>query len=285
MDKPLSIPLRRPETHKGDAGRVLVIAGSRGMAGAAALCGRAALRSGAGLVTVATPESVYPIVAAKLTCCTTLPLPETQDGTLSYEQDDLLKTIERIDVLALGPGISTHVETAQLVLWILRDVRLPIVLDADGLNCLASSVEILQARRGPLVVTPHPGEMARLCGLKSVAAVQKDRESVARRFAAQYGCVVVLKGHRTVVTDGKKLYVNVTGNPGMATGGTGDVLTGTIAALIAQKLKPFEAARLGTYVHGLAGDEAAEAKGEIGLIAEDVLEALPTAFQKIQVEQ
>ncbi len=256
------------------------------MAGAAALCGKAALRSGAGLVTVASPGSVYSIVASKLTCCTTLPLPETSEGTLADEgHEEFLATVERFDVVALGPGISANPETAKFVHWILGESPRPIVVDADGLNCLASSVETLRSAKAPIVITPHPGEMARLCGLKSGADVQKDREKTAAQFAAEYGCVVALKGHHTVVTDGDRVYVNETGNPGMASGGTGDVLTGAIAALIGQKFAPFEAACIGTYVHGLAGDEAAKAKGEISMIASDVLEALPIAFRKLQATE
>ncbi len=272
---------RKADSHKGDYGRVLVLAGSRGMVGAAALAGTAALRAGAGLVTIGTPRSVYPILAAQVVCCTTRPLPETPVATLSERGfSTILKWAESFDVVALGPGLGRHPSTTRLVHQLVLKLPKPMVLDADGLNALAEDVSALRRAPAPRVLTPHPGEMARLCGL-SAAEVQQSRKPLALRFARENRVVLVLKGHRSIVTDGRRVFVNSTGNPGMATGGTGDVLTGTIAALIGQRLDPYEAAVLGTYAHGLAGDLAAKQFGEVGLIATDVLEFLPQAFRKL----
>ena len=285
---------RKPEGHKGDYGHVLVIGGSHGMAGAPCLCGEAALRSGAGLVTIAVPMSLYPIVAAKVTCCMTHQLPEGPGGGLSDSKiDELIAYVGGFDVIALGPGVGRAAETARLVRALVGKVptRVGMVVDADGLNALAEGPEPRRpaektnapgAARAKRIVTPHPGEMARLAGLNSGAEVQKNRLEVAAEFALKTNAVVVLKGHGTVVTDGERYSVNPTGNPGMATGGTGDVLTGVIAALLGQGLEAFEAAQLGVYVHGLAGDLAAERLGETSLIAGDLLDELPKAFLRLR---
>jgi len=275
------LPPRRADSHKGDYGRILVLAGSRGMVGAAAMAGTAALRAGAGLVTIGTPRSVYPILAAQVTCCTTRPLPETPAGTLSDQGiSAILRLAESFDVVALGPGLGQHPSTTRLVRHLVLKLPKPMVLDADGLNALAEDVAALRRAPAPRILTPHPGEMARLAGL-SAGRVQRSRKPVALRFARENHVVLVLKGHRSIVTDGRRAFVNPTGNPGMATGGAGDVLTGTIAALIGQRLGPYEAAVLGTYVHGLSGDLAAKQFGEVSLIATDVLDFLPQAFQKL----
>ena len=275
------LPPRARDGHKGDYGRVLVLAGSRGMVGAAVLAGRSALRSGAGLATVATPASVYPILASHVACCTTRPLPETRAATLSERAFDEIATLAKgFEAVALGPGLGRHAATTRLVHKLVEKLPQPMVLDADALNALAENVRILKKAAGPRILTPHPGEMARLLKLKSGAAVQKDRLDIAVCFADAHEVVVLLKGHGTVVTDGDRAYVNATGNPGMATGGTGDVLTGVVAALLAQGLGPFSAAQLGAYIHGLAGDIAAFEVGETSLIATDVLDVLPRAFKK-----
>jgi hydroxyethylthiazole kinase-like uncharacterized protein yjeF len=275
------LPPRRADSHKGDYGRILVLAGSRGMVGAAAMAGTAALRAGAGLVTIGTPRSVYPILAVQVTCCTTRPLPETPVATLSDRGfSAILQFAESFDVIALGPGLGRHPSTTQLVRQLVMQLPKPMVVDADGLNALAEDVAVLRRAPAPRILTPHPGEMARLAGL-SADKVQQSRKEVARRFARENRVVLVLKGHQSIVTDGRRVFVNPTGNPGMATGGTGDVLAGTIAALIGQQLGPYEAAVLGTYVHGIAGDLAAKQFGEVGLIATDVLDFLPQAFQKL----
>lgn len=273
------LPARQPGQHKGDFGRALIIAGSRGMAGAAALAGEAALRAGAGLVTVATTESVYPILAAKVTCCTTHPLPETAAGTVSHRALNEIREIAAdFNVLAIGPGLGRDEGTWRLVRELVAGIEQPMVVDADGLNALSGATVALKRAKGARILTPHPGEMARLLSGITTADIQHARAETAARFAEIYRVVLVLKGHDTVVSDGEQLYTNTTGNPGMATGGAGDVLTGVIAGLAAQGLSPFDAAVLGVHVHGLAGDLAAAALGETSLIASDLLDALPTAF-------
>ena len=247
------------------------------MAGAPCLCGQAALRSGAGLVTVAVPESLYPIVAVKLTNCMTLPLPERDGGIDIAGHAQAREEIGRADVVALGPGLGRSAAAAESARQLADELRCAMVIDADGLNAFAEGDGLSPTPSGPRVLTPHPGEMARLMGIKHAADVQKDREEIASGAAVRFGAVVVLKGHATVVTDGKRLYVNTTGNPGMATGGTGDVLTGVVAGLLAQGLPPFAAAQLGAFIHGLAGGVARRRLGEMSLVATDLLDALPEA--------
>lgn len=274
------MPARRPDAHKGECGRVLVAGGSLGMSGAAILCGLAALRSGAGLVRLAVPRTVLPLVAPAHPCLMTTPLPE-DDGRLTLPSlPGLLEAVDWADVLALGPGLGRSHQLDELVPQLLAQTTKPVVVDADALNALAENPDRLLAHGGPLVLTPHPGEFARLLGADT-AAVQADRTGLARNFAARYGVVLVLKGRGTVVTDGKRVSVNTTGNPGMATGGSGDVLTGILAALIGQGLELYEAARLGAHVHGLAGDLAREHHGETSLIATDLLDHLSGAFKSL----
>lgn len=277
---------RERDGHKGDYGRVLVIGGSHGMAGAPCLCGEAALRSGAGLVTIAVPVGLYPIVAAKVTSCMTHRLPERPGGGLSDSGlDEVIEYAGQFDVIALGPGIGRAPETVRLVHALVSKLERPMVVDADGLNALSGNAGVLRAARAKRILTPHPGEMARLAALKSAEEVQQNRLGIASEFALKFGVVVALKGYHTVVTDGERYYENNTGNPGMATGGTGDVLTGVVAALVAQGLEAFEAAQLGVYLHGLAGDLGAERLGEISLIASDLLDELPRAFQQRQAHR
>lgn len=269
---------RRAEAHKGDFGRVLIVAGSRGMSGAAVLCGSASLRGGAGLVTVATPETVWPIVAAGNPCYMTLPLPEA-DGKLSASAFGALEAAARhADVVAVGPGLDQSAGVREVVERLLVTVAAPIVLDADGLNALGSPPAALQGNPGPRVLTPHPGEFARLCGTTS-AEVQSHRETMSGDFAARFGVTLVLKGSHSLVADGARLFRNDTGNPGMATAGSGDVLTGLIAALIGQRLAALDAARLGVYAHGRAGDLAMAALGGRSLVASDLLDYLPRALR------
>jgi hydroxyethylthiazole kinase-like uncharacterized protein yjeF len=275
------LPERAPDSHKADYGRILIIAGSPGMTGAAYLAGKAALRSGSGLVTVACPRSLNPILEAKLTCVMTLPVAETADGTLSPQGlEVLLERAQTCDAVALGPGISRNAETRDLVRAFVAGTGTPLVVDADGLNNLIGAVDALAKREAPTVITPHPGEMARLAGLKT-SEVQANREHVAADFAGKHGVIVLLKGSGTVVTDGQRIYVNETGNPGMASGGTGDVLTGIVASLLGRGIGDFESAQLGAYVHGLAGDIAASEMGMESLIATDLLSALPYALMRI----
>ncbi|MGQ9533513.1 MAG: NAD(P)H-hydrate dehydratase, partial [Desulfotomaculales bacterium] len=261
---------------------VLVVGGSRGMIGAACLAAHAALRAGAGLVYLAVPEGMQPVAAAKLDEVITVPLPETAGGALSRRALTVLEGhLGRADVVALGPGLGTQEETVALVRDLVREVACPLVVDADGLNALAGAVEVLSARQAPTVVTPHPGEMARLLGC-GTAEVQADRLAAAEKAAASWNAVVLLKGARTVVAgpDGRT-YLNPTGNPGMATAGSGDVLTGIIAAFMAQGLPALEAAAAGAFVHGRAGDLAAERLGQPSLVAGDITAALPGALLEV----
>ncbi|MBI3321231.1 MAG: NAD(P)H-hydrate dehydratase, partial [Candidatus Omnitrophica bacterium] len=235
-------------------GHAFLLAGSVGLSGAAALCTMGALRVGAGLVTLGIPKSLHGPMVEKLTEAMLVPLPETKEGSLSLQGlPDIVSAIERRDAVAIGPGLSQHQQTKELIRQLLPKTRKPLVLDADGLNALAEEVPLLKKLTLPIILTPHPGEMARLVKLSS-QDVQQDREQIALEFAKQYRVIVVLKGYRSVVAsfDGA-LYVNETGNPGMASGGCGDVLTGMIAGLLGQKLALFDAARLGVYLHGLAG--------------------------------
>ena len=272
------LPTRRVDTHKGDIGRVLVIAGSRGMVGAACLAGDAALRAGAGLVRIAVPECIWDTAAAKVTCAMTQGFPDSAEGTFAAEAlEPLTEACEWADVVALGPGLGRTGDARQVVRGLVETIEHPLVIDADGLFHLEVSRDALASRAYPTVLTPHPGEMAHILDCE-IAAVEKEREKTCVDFARRHGVVCVLKGAGTVVSDGERCSVNTTGNPGMATGGTGDVLTGVIAALIGEGLTPFDAAVLGVYLHGLAGDLAVEAYGIHSLIATDVLYFLPQAF-------
>jgi hydroxyethylthiazole kinase-like uncharacterized protein yjeF len=277
------MPLRPRDGHKGTFGHVLVVAGSRGMSGAAALCGTAALRGGAGTAQVAVPAEIQSIVSSIQPCVTTAGLPARETGQFAaHALSDLLPLAERADALAIGPGLGGGAAISWVVRGLLAKTSLPVVLDADGLNALAPLTADEKIRSGkPTIVTPHPGEFARLLQ-SSTVDILREREAHAINFARNQGLVLVLKGANSLVTDGRRLYVNRTGNPGMATGGSGDVLTGLIAALLAQRLDPFAAAQLGVYLHGLAGDLAREALGEEGMIATDLLAWLPRAFMKFR---
>jgi NAD(P)H-hydrate epimerase len=274
---------RAPDSNKGSYGRILVIAGSRGMSGAAVLCASAALRGGAGLVKLAVPQEIWPIVAAANPCYTTFPLPQDGTGRVSpLALPELLAEARTQDVVAVGPGLGRSDAHIGLLADLLDQVAVPIVLDADGINAFASQPARLRAPAGAArIITPHPGEFARLLQTDT-ATVQSQRRELAVRFALEHQLIVVLKGYATLVTDGHRLYRNSTGNPGLATGGTGDVLTGLIAALCGQGLEPFAAAQLGTYLHGLAGDLARDQLGEVSLIASDLLDYLPAAFRCFQ---
>jgi ADP-dependent NAD(P)H-hydrate dehydratase / NAD(P)H-hydrate epimerase len=277
---------RAADANKGSYGHVLVIGGSLGKAGAAAMAGMAALRAGAGLSTVATPKSVLPTVSGFHPELMTEPLEETEAGTISLralEYGRLDSVVERKTVLAVGPGISRNAETAEFVQTVVRKYKLPMVVDADGLNAFEGCAERLDGKGRQLVITPHPGEMARLLG-SSVVAVQRDRINVARDFAREHNVIVVLKGHRTLIAGREgQIWVNTTGNPGMATGGTGDILTGMVAGMIAQNpSKVFAAVLAAVYLHGLAGDAAREVTGEHSLVATDLLAGLPQGFQRVR---
>ncbi len=280
-------PLIEPRpaaSNKGNFGHVLVIGGSLGKAGAAAMAGMAALRSGAGLSTVVVPKSILSTVAGFHPELMTEPLAETKAGSISLRALRGLENLgESMTVLAIGPGISRVPETSKLVRALVKKQNLPVVLDADGLNAFAGHASELNGKGRSLIITPHPGEMARLLG-STVAAVQRDRLNVARTFARKHQVIVVLKGHRTLIADsGGEVWVNTTGNPGMATGGTGDILTGMVAGLVAQNPKRIlEAVIAAVYLHGLAGDVAREQMGEHSLVATDLIRALPEAFRRVQ---
>jgi len=273
---------RPAESNKGKYGHVIVIGGSLGKAGSVAMAGMAALRAGAGLSTVATAKSALPTVAGFYPELMTEPLPETDAGTIATSAgvriEELLKSMT---VAAIGPGISRDPHTATLVRSLVAHQKVPMVVDADGLNAFEGHTTELDGSGRVLVITPHPGEMARLCGC-SVADVQKDRLGVSRKFAREHELIVVLKGHRTLVVqqDGEA-WVNTTGNPGMSTGGTGDILTGMVAAMIAQNPKmPLMAVCAAVHLHGLAGDVMGESLGEHSLVATDLLRGLPDAFER-----
>jgi NAD(P)H-hydrate epimerase len=278
---------RAAAANKGNYGHVLVVAGSMGKTGAAAMAAKSALRAGAGLVTVATAKSALPIISTLSMELMTEALPETEDGAISlraFNGPQLDRLVERKTVLAVGPGIGSHPETAEFVRSVVNKYHLPLVLDADGLNAFAGHMESFRQDARPVaatVFTPHPGEMARLTG-KTIAEIQSNRLAVAREFARKYGVTLVLKGFRTLTAspDGK-VWVNPTGNPGMAKGGTGDMLTGLTAGLLAQfPTHPVgEVAAAAVYLHGLAGDLAAEEFGQQSMLAGDLLEKIPSAYK------
>ena len=272
------LPNRPVDAHKGTFGHVLVIAGSQGMAGAAILCASAVLRAGAGTVQVAVPEPIQATVAIGQICATTVGLPATRDGRFSDRaQERLIDLVGRADVVAIGPGLGRGPAIQRLVAGLLPHLRVPVVIDADAINALATAPREFTLPR-KAILTPHPGEFARLLGL-STQQVQDQRLELARDYAQRRNTVVVLKGHRSLITDGERVYINSSGNSGMATGGSGDVLTGVIAALLGQKMLPFDAACLGTYLHGKAGDLARDELGELSLIASDLLRYLPEAIR------
>jgi ADP-dependent NAD(P)H-hydrate dehydratase len=275
------LPPRPADSHKGTFGRVFVVAGSIGMTGAAALVGRAALRAGAGLVRVATARSALPIVAAIEPSYTTLPLAEDTAGRVSSKAlNTILSAAEENDVLAIGPGLGQSTGLRSVVEALTEQEGLRLLIDGDGLNNLSKLTGWPKKRKADMILTPHPGEMKRLWSGLFRADMPKDRQETATRIAQTTGAVIALKGAGTVVTDGERLYVNTTGNPGMATAGAGDVLTGVTAALAGQGLSSFEATVLGVYIHGLAGDIAAARLGQIGLMATDIIDALPDAFRR-----
>lgn len=273
---------RQPDVHKGSCGKVLVVAGSKGLTGAAALSASAAMRSGAGTVTLGIAESLHDIMETKLTEVMTSPLAETSSGFVGEES---FTEIERLslqnDVVAIGPGLGRHVETLSLVRRVIQTMERPLVIDADALYALIDHTSILAEAKSMPILTPHPGEMARLVGL-TPEEVNQDRVYIARQAAMEWGSIIILKGARTIVAfpDGE-VYINSSGNAGMATGGAGDVLTGVIAGLIGQGLSSHEAALTGVYIHGLAGDIVARS-GMIGMIASDIIKALPAAIFGIQ---
>ena len=272
------IPMRLSSANKGSCGRVSIIAGSKGMTGAAALSALGALRSGAGLVTALTPSSEQPILAVKLTEAMTVPLPHENGIISAAAADTVLESIQNADAVVFGPGLGKGRGILPLLERIVTEFTKTLIIDADGINALSSNIDILNRKKCSVILTPHPGEMSRLSGL-SISEIQSARIKTAEDFADRFDVTVALKGEGTVIAArGGKTAVNPSGNCGMATGGTGDVLSGVVAALAAQGCTPYDSAVLGVYLHGLAGDIAAAEKGVHGLIASDLCGALPAAF-------
>ena len=276
------VPRREPDSHKGTYGHVLALAGSRGKTGAAILACRAAMRTGAGLTSLAAPRSLNNIFAAALVEVMTELLPDNEAGDMETLSDgDWHRLLGRKTTVLFGPGLGVNEATRVAVRWLLKNWEKPWVIDADGLNNLALEIDRLRHARFPPLLTPHPGEMARLTG-RTTAEVNADRVAIARAFAVEQRCYLVLKGARSVIaTPEGRIFINPTGNPGMASGGTGDVLAGMLAALLGQGLAPADAMKLGVYLHGFVADRITEAKGKIGLIASDIIEGLPEGMKAL----
>ncbi len=264
------LPDRNPWGHKGDFGKLLLLCGSRGYTGAAFFAAMGALRSGAGLVFLGVPESIYGIEAVKLNEPVIFPLPDA-DGRLSADAvPEILSRLPRMDAVLVGPGLGQSEGTLAVVRAVLEKAECPVVVDADGINVLRAHRDLLRGRKSPTILTPHDGEVARLGGI-----IGEDRMAAAAALADDLGCVVLLKGHETCVTDGTDGYINPTGNPGMAVGGSGDVLAGVITAMLGAGLPPLEAAACGAWLHGAAGDRCAAELGQYGMLPTDMLSALP----------
>lgn len=264
------LPDRDPWGHKGTFGKILLLCGSRGFTGAACLAAMGALRCGAGLVFLGVPESIYAIEAVKLNEPVVFPLPE-EDGKLSaLTIPEILNRLPQMDAVLVGCGLGQSAGTLEVVRTILDKAECPVILDADGINVLAGHKDILRGRRFPTIFTPHDGEFLRFGGI-----LGDDRMASAARFATDWNCIVLLKGHRTCITDGRTGYRNVTGNPGMAVGGSGDVLAGVIVSLVGQGIAPLEAAACGAWLHGAAGDVCAGELGQYGMLPTDMLQVLP----------
>lgn len=264
------LPDRDPWGHKGTFGKVLLLCGSRGYTGAAYLAAMGALRSGAGLVFLGVPDSIYEIEAIKLNEPVVLPLPD-QDGKLSSRaKAEILERLRSIDAVLIGPGLGQSPETLAVVKAVLENAKCPVVLDADGINVLSEHRDVLRGRKDETILTPHDGEFQRLGG-----TITENRMEDAAKMARDLGCIVLLKGHETCITDGNKCYRNRTGNPGMAVGGSGDVLAGMIVSLLGQKIAPLEAAACAAWLHGAAGDACAETLAQYGMLPTDMLDALP----------
>ena len=264
------LPDRDPFAHKGKFGKILLLCGSEGFTGAAALAAMGALRSGAGLVFLGVPRSIYTIAAVKLTEAIVFPLPD-EGGKLSREAlPEILERLPKMDAVLLGPGLGQSQGVSEVVKAVLVQTDCPVVLDADGINVMAGHINVLRGRQAPTILTPHDGEFARLGGV-----IGEDRVAAAEQMARDLGVIMLLKGHRTTITDGATTYINRTGNPGMAVGGSGDVLAGIIASLLGQGIVPLEAAACGAWLHGAAGDRCAAEMGQYGMLPTDMLHVLP----------
>ena len=277
------LPKRKPDSHKGTYGHLVVIAGSRGKGGAAALSSLSALRAGAGLVTLALPECLNVSFEAAIPEVMTLPLPDTDEGTINESAFDMLiEFLEGKSAVLIGPGITTNQSTSSLIKNLIKKISCPMLIDADGLNIATDEIKLLKKKKTPVIVTPHPGEMARLLNTTS-KKVQGDRIGAGRRLATKYGIYVILKGARTIIaTPDGDVYINPTGNPGMATAGTGDVLSGIIAGFLCQGFSAKDSSILGVYLHGMAGDISASNLSQTALIASDLIRALPEVIKRIE---
>ena len=264
------LPDRDENAHKGDFGKILLLCGSRGYTGAAALAAVGALRSGAGLVYLGVPESIYAIEAVKLTEAIVLPLPDEGGKLGAAALPEILALLPKMDAVLIGCGLGQSEGTRAVVRRVLECFEGPVVVDADGINVLAGHMDILRERHAPTILTPHAGEFARIGGDNA-----GDRVTETVNFAREYGCILLLKGHNTVISDGKEIYVNQTGNPGMAVGGSGDVLSGIIVSLLGQGIEPLRAAACGAWLHGAAGDICAQEIGQYGMLPTDMVEVLP----------
>jgi NAD(P)H-hydrate epimerase len=283
MRLPAQLLQRPSDSHKRNYGHILILAGSRGLTGAAVLCSQAAMRSGAGLVTLGIPSSLNNIMEINLIEVMTLPLAETSEGSLSLRAGSKIKKIiKKIDILVIGPGLSLNKSTQALVRGLIFSSEKPIVVDADGLNALVGHLDDLKCQTKRLksvrILTPHPGELSRLINRRT-EIIQKNRKKFAVDFAKKNNSIVVLKGYRTVVASPDYVYINKTGNAGMATAGSGDVLTGIIASFLAQGLEASQAAKFAVYIHGLAGDLAVRKFGKLGLTASDIIDYIPKAIK------
>lgn len=264
------LPDRDPWGHKGNYGKILLLCGSRGYTGAAALSAMGALRTGAGLVFLGVPESIYAIEAMKLNEPVVFPLPDEEGKLSEIAIDEIIDRLSRMDAVLIGCGLGQSQGTMAVLRAILETAECPVVVDADGINLLAQNISLLRERTAPTILTPHDGEFARLGGI-----LTEDRMTSTREFAKQMGCVLLLKGHRTCISDGEVCYENSTGNPGMAVGGSGDVLAGMIVSLLGQGIAPLEAAACGAWLHGAAGDLCASQLGQYGMLPTDMLNVLP----------
>lgn len=263
------LPDRNPFAHKGDFGRTLLLCGARGFTGAAYLAAMGALRSGGGLVFLGVPESIYAIEAVKLNEAVVFPLPD-RGGMLSMEAiPEILDRILGMDAVLIGCGLGQSEGTREVVEAVLRSADCPVVLDADGINVLREHMDVVRGRQQPTILTPHDGEFRR------IGTLSQDREASTKVLAKDLGAIVLLKGHRTIITDGENTYINTTGNPGMAVGGSGDLLAGIIVSLLGQGIAPLEAAACAAWLHGAAGDRCAEELGQYGMLPTDMLNALP----------
>lgn len=273
---------REDRTNKGDYGRVGIIGGSTGMSGSIFLSTESALRTGSGLVYGIVPKSLETIMSIKLIEAIVKPIEDESLGYFTERSiEEIFMEIENMNVLGIGPGMGVDSNRVKLISEIISDVEIPMVIDADGLNCLSKNIELLHKKKNEIVLTPHPGEMSRLIGV-SIDEIEKDRIRYAKEFSKKYNIILVLKGNKTVVSNNKgDVYINDTGNPSMATAGSGDVLTGIISSLIGQGYDVFESAKLGVYIHGLSGDISRDKLGEYGVLARDILDNIPLAMKSL----